>query len=89
MPEGKDPICSAAQEICNVLRYLGDVSYAVLPADVAHSLGNLKKSFWTCVRSGVDKEIAWIDERVAGGDRLREQWRQACAPEPGNGSPAS
>ncbi|HKZ77880.1 MAG TPA: hypothetical protein VJ124_06110 [Pyrinomonadaceae bacterium] len=89
MPEGKDPISCAAQEICNTLRYLGDVSYAILPADLAHSVGDLKKSFWTCVRSGIDKEIEWIDERVAGGDRLREQWRQACGQERVNANPAS
>jgi hypothetical protein len=26
----------------------------------------------------VDWEIGWIDDRVAGGDRLREEWREKC-----------
>jgi len=26
----------------------------------------------------IDKEIGWIDQSVAGGDRLREEWREAC-----------
>ena len=86
MPEGKDPIGCAAEEICNALQYLGDVSYAILPADVAHSLGDLKKSFLNCLRSGIDKELAWIDARVAGGDRLREEWRQRCSPQQGDAS---
>ncbi len=30
-----------------LLRYLGDASYAILPKDVAHNLGDLKKSFLT------------------------------------------
>jgi hypothetical protein len=59
-------------------RYAGDVSYAVLPRDVAHSLGDLKKSILNALKSCADKEIQWIDERVAGGDRLREEWQQAC-----------
>jgi hypothetical protein len=89
MPEGKNPVGCAAEEICNALRYLGDVSYAILPADVAHSIGDLKKSVLNCVRSGIDKEIEWIDARLAGGDRLREKWRQACAPEQGEANTAS
>jgi len=23
-------------------------------------------------------EFGWIDQSVAGGDRLREEWREAC-----------
>jgi hypothetical protein len=82
MDEAKDPIKSVADEICAGLRYLGDVSYAILPQQVAHDLGDLKKKILThvrsCVDSCVDKDIDWIDARVAGGDRLREEWRQAC-----------
>lgn len=62
--------------IKDALRYLGDASYAILPEDVAHRLAELKKSFLGGVRCVVDKELEWIDERVAGGDRLREEWRQ-------------
>ena len=62
--------------IKDALRYLGDASYAILPEDVAHRLAELKKSLVGGVRSVLDKELEWIDARVAGGDRLREEWRQ-------------
>jgi hypothetical protein len=64
--------------VLDAMRYVGDASYAVMPRDMAHSVGDLKKSFLNLLRTAVDKEIEWIDERVAGGDRLREEWRQAC-----------
>ncbi len=67
---------STVGAIKDALRYLGDASYAILPEDVAHRLAELKKSFFSGVRCVVDKELEWIDERVTGGDRLREEWRQ-------------
>jgi len=76
MSETKDSINGAASAVCDALRYFGDVSYAVLPHDVAHSLGDLKKSLLACARTVIEKEIEWVDERVAGGDKLREQWRE-------------
>ena len=75
-------------DLSDALRYVGDVSYAILPKDVAHNLADLKKSFLTSIRSLIDKDIEWVDARVAGGDRVREEWRQKCqdktegAPEP-------
>jgi hypothetical protein len=76
-------------ELCDALRYVGDVSYAILPKDVAHNLGDLKKSFLGSIRTLIDKDIEWVDARVAGGDRVREEWQQKCnrnksdeAPEP-------
>lgn len=66
----------AVGAIKDALRYLGDASYAILPEDVAHRLAELKKSVLGGVRCVVDKELEWIDARVAGGDRLREEWRQ-------------
>ena len=84
--EARESVNSAASAVCDSLRYLGDLSYAVLPRDIAHSVGDLKKSFLSFVRTAVDKEIEWIDERVAGGDRLRDEWRQSCAPETGSGT---
>ena len=69
---------SIVNELSEALRHVGDVSYALLPKDVAHSLGDLKKSFLTTIRSLIDKDIEWVDARVAGGDRVREEWRQKC-----------
>ena len=67
---------SVINELCDAYRYIGDVTYAILPEDIAHNLGDLKKSFLKTVRSLVDKDIEWVDARVAGGDRLRQEWRQ-------------
>ncbi len=74
--ETKDASYCTGNPVCEVLRYLGDASYAVLPRDVAHELGELKKNFLGGVRWLLEKEIKWIDARVAGGDRLREEWRR-------------
>jgi hypothetical protein len=84
MDEEKDPINSVYTAICDAARYLGDVSYAVLPHDMAHSLGDFKKSFLNNVRYLVEKDIEWVDARVAGGDRLREEWRRACSHDDAN-----
>jgi hypothetical protein len=78
---------SVVNELREALRYVGDVSYAVLPKDVAHNLGDLKKSFLTTIRSLIDKDIEWVDARVAGGDRVREEWRQKCDQEKSDGAP--
>jgi len=83
--------CNVVNELCDALRYLGDASYAILPKDVAHNLGDLKKSFLSTIRSLIDKDIEWVEARVSGGDRLREEWQEKCnrakaegAPEPVN-----
>ncbi len=73
--EVRDTACNAENAICDVLRYLSDVSYAILPRDLAHDLGNLEKTFLGGLRSALEKEIEWIDDRVAGGDKLREEWK--------------
>jgi hypothetical protein len=67
---------STVDAIKDALRYLGDASYAILPEDVAHRLAEFKKSFLGGVRCVIEKDMEWIDARVAGGDRLREEWRQ-------------
>jgi len=74
-------------ELSDALRYIGDVSYAILPKDLAHNLGDLKKSFLTTIRSLIDKDIEWVDARVAGGDRVREEWQQRCNQDKSEGAP--
>jgi hypothetical protein len=76
MQETKEGAYCAGQTVCDALRFICDASYAVLPKDVAHQLGELKKNFLGGVRWVIEKDIEWIDARVAGGDRLREEWRQ-------------
>ena len=74
-------------ELCDALRYVGDVSYAILPKDIAHNLGDLKKSFLSTIRTLIDKDIEWIDARVAGGDRVREEWEAKCKSDDSEGEP--
>jgi len=78
MEEAKDSAQCAVNAVCDALKYLGDASYAVLPRDIAHGLGDFKKTVLSNVRSLIDWEIDWVEERVVGGDRLREEWQQAC-----------
>jgi hypothetical protein len=69
---------NVVDELCDAIRYVGDVSYAILPKDIAHNLADLKKSFLRNMRTLIDKDIEWVDARVAGGDRVREEWQQKC-----------
>ena len=78
MQEGRNCVNDVAGAVCDGLRQIGDFTYAIMPRDVAHAVGDLKKSILSQVRSVVDWEIGWIDERVAGGDKLREEWREKC-----------
>lgn len=75
------------KELSDALRYIGDVSYAILPKDLAHSVGDLKKSFLTTIRSLIDRDIEWVEARVAGGDKVREEWQQKCDREKAEGAP--
>jgi hypothetical protein len=78
MEAGRDPVRDCAEAVSDGLRQIGDFSYAIMPHDMAHALGDLKKAVLSQVRCLVDWETKWIDERVAGGDRLREEWREKC-----------
>ena len=76
MSEVRETCQNVVNDLCDAMRYLGDASYAILPKDLAHDLGDLKKSFLTTVRTLIDKDIEWVDARVAGGDRVRDEWKQ-------------
>ena len=78
MEDAKERINCAANAVCDGLREIGDMSYAILPHDIAHALGDLKKAVLSNLRCAIDWEIGWIEDRVAGGDRLREEWKQKC-----------
>ncbi|MFN2393916.1 MAG: hypothetical protein ABR566_18395 [Pyrinomonadaceae bacterium] len=39
-------------------------------------MGDVKKSFLSTIRSLIDKDIEWVESRVEGGDRLRQEWQQ-------------
>lgn len=89
MQEGRNCVNDVAGAVCDGLRQIGDFTYAIMPRELAHAVGDLKKAVLTQVRSVVDWEIGWIDDRVAGGDKLREEWREKCQQkgETTNGSP--
>ena len=74
----RDPIREACNAVWEGLREIGDFSYAILPRDIAHACGDLNKALLGQVRDLVDWEIRWTDDRVAGGDRLRDEWRAKC-----------
>ncbi len=78
MEDAQDPIRRVGNALCDGLRQIGDFSFAIFPRDIAHALGDLKKSVLTEVRNALDREIEWIGDRVAGGDKLREEWREKC-----------
>jgi len=81
------PESSVINELCDALRYVGDVSYAILPEDLAHNLADLKKSFLSTMRALIDKDIDWVDARVAGGDRLRQEWQEKWHCDKSEGAP--
>ncbi len=91
MQEARSCASDVANAIRDGLRQIGDFSYAILPKDLAHAVGDLNKALLSTVRSALDWEIEWIDDRVAGGDKMRDEWREKCreqttadtTPEPG------
>jgi hypothetical protein len=84
MQETKESTYCAGNTVCDALRYLCDASYAVLPKDVAHQLGEFKKNLLSGMRRVIEKDIEWVDARVAGGDRLREEWRRRASASTGS-----
>ena len=69
---------SVINAVCDAFNQIGDVSYALMPRDIAHAVGDLKKAVLTNLRGAIDCETGWITDRVAGGDRLRDEWREKC-----------
>ncbi len=78
MQAGSDPIHEVKDAVCDGLRQIGDVSYAILPKNMAHALADLKKAVLTELTTAFQWQMEWIDDRVAGGDKLREKWREKC-----------
>jgi hypothetical protein len=74
-------------ELADAMRYIGDCTYAILPKDLAHNVGDLKKSFLSTIRSLIDRDIEWVEARVAGGDRLREEWHEKWNCDKSEGAP--
>jgi hypothetical protein len=78
MAEARDPIRDVAEAVLGGLRQIGDCSYAIMPKDIAHSVAGLKKALLVQITTALQWEMEWIDDRVAGGDKLRDKWREKC-----------
>ncbi len=78
MQEARSCANDVMDAVCDGFRKIGDISFAVFPRDIAHALGDLQKAVLSTVRNVVDWEIEWTNDRVAGGDRLRDEWREKC-----------
>ena len=78
MQEARSCANDVVDAVCDAFRQIGDVSFAIFPRDVAHALGDLQKAVLSTARGVIDWEIQWTEDRVAGGDRLRDEWREKC-----------
>ncbi|HYN85541.1 MAG TPA: hypothetical protein VER32_09820 [Pyrinomonadaceae bacterium] len=83
----KDPRYNTGNAVGDALRFICDASFAVLPRDAAHKLGEFEKNFWGGVRWFAEKNMGWVDESLAAADRLRDEWTRrrdpaAATPEP-------
>ena len=73
MAEGiKDAHYRTGRPLHDCLRFVCDASYAVLPENLAHGVGEMKKNFWGGVRWLADKKIEWTGESLAAADRLHQ-----------------
>ncbi len=78
MQDTKESTYCSSNAVCDALKYVGDASYAIFPKDIAHQIGELKTNLLGGIRWLIEKEIEWVQERVEGGDRLREEWRKSA-----------
>lgn len=71
-----DPRYNTGDSLKDAWRFFCDASFAIFPAESAHKLGEFERNFWGGVRWFAEKNVEWIDEAIAGGDRLREEWQR-------------
>ena len=76
MIDTNDSRYKTGNPVCDALRFLCDASFAVLPRDAAHQLGEFEKNFWGGVRWLADKSVTRIEESLEAADRLRDEWRR-------------
>ncbi|HEX7956700.1 MAG TPA: hypothetical protein VF508_07155 [Pyrinomonadaceae bacterium] len=84
MADTNDSRYNTGNPILDAVHFLCDAKFAVLPPDAARQLGELEKNFWGGLRWFAEKNIGWIEDSLAGADRLREEWRRGrhCPPGP-------
>ena len=54
MQEARNCASDVANAVCDGLRQIGDFSYAILPKDLAHAVGDLNKALLSTFRSALD-----------------------------------
>jgi hypothetical protein len=89
MDEGRDCVNDVCGAVLEGVRKIDEFCYAILPRDVAHAVADLNKAVLTQFRNFVDWKISWNDDRVAGGDRMRDEWREKCRREAGTNATSS
>jgi hypothetical protein len=81
MKEGRDCVSDVCGAVLDGVRKIDEFCYAILPKDVAHAVNDLNNALLTQLRDFVDWKVRWNDDRVAGGDKMREEWREKCRQE--------
>jgi hypothetical protein len=76
MADINDSRYKTGNPIADTLRFICDASFAVLPRDAAHQLGEFEKNLWGGLRWCAERSIERIDESLDAADRLREEWRR-------------
>ena len=83
MKEARDCVNDVCGAVMGGVRRIDEISYAIMPRDLAHAVADLNKAVLNQFRDLIDWKIRWNDEVLEGGDRMREEWREKCRRETG------
>ena len=83
MKEARDCVNDVCGAVMDGVRRIDEISYAIMPRDLAHAVADLNKAVLNQFRDLIDWKIRWNDEVLEGGDRMREEWREKCEREAG------
>ena len=78
MKEARECVNDVCEAVLDGVRKIDEACYAILPRDIAHAMADLNKAVLTQFRDLIEWKILWNKDRVAGGDRMREEWREKC-----------
>ena len=82
MEEARDPVRDVAEPFAMACARSATFHTQFCRKTLPTPLATSRKPCSAEIRSAVDWEIDWIDDRVAGGDKLREEWREKCQQQP-------